>query len=86
MGNGSKSGMAPNTSGGAGGGYDLPPLLQALSNNHGSGTYRGAMSLKTSGNILPSAKSNNPPGSGAHRTAMEPKTSAVADKLAKKFK
>ncbi|KAK6836921.1 hypothetical protein PG987_007416 [Apiospora arundinis] len=86
MNNGNKSGMAPNTSGGAGGGYDLPPILEALSNNRGSGTCRGAMSLNTAGNILPFAKSNNPPGSGVHRTAMEPKTSATADKSANKFK
>ncbi|KAK8030220.1 hypothetical protein PG993_011511 [Apiospora rasikravindrae] len=69
---------------GAGGGYNLPRLGEAL-NNSGNGTYRDGRSIAISGTDLPVYKTNNPSGSGTHRSAMEPKTSASGNDATKTF-
>ncbi|KAK7981341.1 hypothetical protein PG988_003579 [Apiospora saccharicola] len=51
--------------GGAGGGYDLPPIEEMLKKDVGCGTYRKPHnSIATVGLDLPPLKKNNPPGKG----------------------
>ncbi|KAK7993117.1 hypothetical protein PG991_016296 [Apiospora marii] len=72
---------------GAGGGYDLPNLGQATSdNNKGHGTYRGEHSMAVAGQDLPIYKMNNPHGSGAKHEAMEPPAYSTGYGAAKKPK